>query len=177
MLGAERRFAHRQRAEAPPGNAPIGGASKDLFIASGGESANRVAKGRRPGMSWSARIVVGAGIGLCAGCGLIDVGNSQRITVAASPATATCIAEREGGTLGSTSGQERSLTVSKSAAPIRLGCSAPGFQSQALVISSAIPEIWGVPLNLKVVRYGWGALDRYPELVQVSLVPEPVFPR
>lgn len=108
-----------------------------------------------------------------AGCATIVEGTSQSILVDLSPQETSCVAFRDGTQIASVSGTNRTMNVQKSRHDIILRCSAPGYQTSDSKVESSASG-WGVvgavTLDLGVVDYATGALNKYPNSVTVALV-------
>jgi uncharacterized protein YceK len=120
-------------------------------------------------------LVIAAAAALMSGCATIVEGTDQKITVEVSPQTATCVATRQGEQIGGVGPGNRILAVSKSRHDIELRCSAPGHQAaDTKIVSSA--SGWGiagaVTLDLGLIDWASGALNKYPERVTIALVPQ-----
>ena len=102
-------------------------------------------------------------------------GTSQTVTVNITPEHATCIAEREGATIGSVQGPSGALHISKSRHDVILKCSADGYKSASSKMESSA-STGGVAsiffFDFGITDYATGALNKYPETISVTLLAE-----
>lgn len=108
-----------------------------------------------------------------AGCATIVEGTSQSILVDFSPQETSCVAFRDGTQIASVSQTNRTMNVQKSRHDIILRCSAPGHQTADTKVessASAAGVVGAVFLDLGVIDYATGALNKYPTSVTVALV-------
>jgi hypothetical protein len=106
------------------------------------------------------------------GCASITDGTSQTIIFAITPADSVCQVSRDGTELGSVSGKQNTLTVSKGAKDILINCRAQGFKpkTQRLVSSTQTAGVvGGIFLDLGVVDMLTGAMWKYPNDVSIVL--------
>ena len=112
---------------------------------------------------------------LCS-CASLTQGTSQTISFNIEPASARCIASRDGdGQLGTLTATNSDLTVSKSKRDIMVKCSAPGYKSNTIrLVSStqAAGVVGGVLLDLGIVDMMTGAMWRYEGSINVALEKE-----
>ena len=106
------------------------------------------------------------------GCASIVEGTDQSIFVNLSPDTATCEVMRESTPIASVSKNNKSIHVSKSKNDLIFLCKAAGYADKTInVVSSA--SGWGVVgcflIDLCITDYSTGALNKYPETVNISL--------
>ncbi len=100
------------------------------------------------------------------------VRTTQRLTIATDPPAATCQGERRGAVLFSAS---RSAIVSKSRNPIRITCSAPGFEDATMSVDSSVSAMGiagALTVDFGITDYATGALNKYPETVAITLKPK-----
>lgn len=107
-------------------------------------------------------------------CASITEGTSQSIYVHLTPDNAQCGAFRQGTQIGQIAGSNRQLTVSKSRHDILLKCTAPNHAASEVKVESSasgMAVVGGVFLDLGLIDYATGALNKYPENVTVALAP------
>jgi len=106
------------------------------------------------------------------GCASITDGTTQTLIFALSPGDATCQVSREGTELGSVTGKQNTLTVSKSSKDIIINCKAQGFvpKTQRLVSSTQTSGVvGGVFLDLGITDMITGAMWKYPNDVSIVM--------
>ena len=108
------------------------------------------------------------------GCASIVEGTTQTITVNLSPKEATCIVQREKQTIGQVTAANPSVKISKSTKDLIFKCNAAGHREQFVKIESSASG-WGVAscflVDLCITDYSTGALNKYPETLNISLTP------
>ena len=108
------------------------------------------------------------------GCATITEGTTQNIRVEVVPDSGTCVLIRKNETIGASTPGQRMVTVSKESADIEFKCSAPGYQDQDEMLSSALSSATVVSfflLDLGIVDAVSGAWKKYPERLTVVLQP------
>jgi hypothetical protein len=109
------------------------------------------------------------------GCASIVEGVDQKIKIAVSPPEATCTAVRKGETIGQTGNGNDVLDVSKSRFALDLTCASDGYVAKTTTVESE-PSAWGIVgaivIDYGVIDYATGALNKYPDEVQVMLEKE-----
>ena len=114
---------------------------------------------------------------LLTGCATVTTGAKQSITLLSDPEGATCLMEREGETIGAVSSTPGSVMVGKDKDPIEVACNKAGYLPGNRTVESTfqgatlgnvlIGGVIGVAIDA-----GSGAMNRYPESVELTLVPE-----
>jgi len=116
----------------------------------------------------------------CAGCVSVFEGTSQDIHVATSPASATCIFERQGQNIGTIISTPGVLTVRKNKYDITIKCDKPGFEQAAYNnhsgVSAAIAANIAVDILLtagiaSIIDSANGADNKYDGVVNLTLIP------
>ena len=110
------------------------------------------------------------------GCASIVEGTDQTITLNIAPDEATCIInDHEGNQIASVTKNSNQAVIPKSRHEIYVICSAPGYVEQTTMVDSSASG-WGVAgcflIDLCITDYSTGALNKYPEHVDVTLVPD-----
>ena len=110
-----------------------------------------------------------------AGCATIVEGTDQSIAVTLSPETATCAVLRDGARLTSISKNNRFINISKSKNDLIIECKASGYYDETVTIESSASG-WGVVgcifIDLCITDYSTGALNKYPETINIALAPK-----
>lgn len=112
------------------------------------------------------------------GCATIVEGTTQTITIKSHPEDAVCVAARRDElNLATTTRSGQTITIEKSRRPLSIGCAAPGYTSDYVVVESAVSD-WGaagVALTATggLVDWATGAQRVYPDTVTVILKPAP----
>jgi hypothetical protein len=129
------------------------------------------------GLSHSLKAGVVLGAALLTGCATVTTGSKQSITLLSDPEGATCLMEREGETIGAVSSTPGSVMVGKDKDPIDIACNKPGYLDGSRTVESTfqgatlgnvlIGGVIGIAIDA-----GSGAMNRYPESVELTLIPE-----
>ena len=105
-------------------------------------------------------------------CASIVEGTDQTIFVTLSPDTASCSVMRESSPIASVSKGNQSIHVSKSKNDLIFQCKAAGYADKTINVESSASG-WGVVgcflIDLCITDYSTGALNKYPEAVNISL--------
>ncbi|MBF0309002.1 MAG: hypothetical protein HQL56_05710 [Magnetococcales bacterium] len=113
---------------------------------------------------------------LCCGCATLTQGTSQLLTFSIEPKEAVCDLTRvDEGKLGSISGKNNMINVTKDKDDIVIQCSAPGYkQSTTRLVSSASGAgvVGAVTLDLGLVDFTTGAMWKYPTENTITLEKE-----
>lgn len=116
-------------------------------------------------------------IGLLSGCATVTTGSSQPVTINTTPEGAKCTLSREGAMIAAISSTPGTVTIDKSKNTIQLACEKPGHQ---VTNESLVSNFQGATLgNILIggviglaIDAGSGAMNKYPNLVEVVLIPE-----
>jgi hypothetical protein len=106
------------------------------------------------------------------GCASITDGTSQTLIFNLTPSEVICHVTRDGAELGSVTGRQNTLTVSKSAKDVIVSCKANGYvpKTQRLVSSTQTSGVvGGVFLDLGITDMITGAMWKYPADVSIVL--------
>lgn len=107
------------------------------------------------------------------GCASITQGTSQSVIFNLEPKHTKCSASRDGdGELGTISAKNNTLSISKSKSDIIVKCSASGYESKTIRMTSstqAAGVAGGVVLDLGIVDMATGAMWKYEDSVTISL--------
>jgi hypothetical protein len=106
------------------------------------------------------------------GCASITDGTSQTIIFSVTPSEAACKLSRDGTELGSVTGKQNTITVSKGAKDIIVNCKAQGYalKTQRLVSSTQTAGVvGGAFLDLGITDMLTGAMWKYPMDVSIVL--------
>jgi len=104
------------------------------------------------------------------GCASITQGTSQVISFSLDPQEANCsIINKDGATLGTISGRNNFLQVSKGAGDLIANCSAEGYQMKTprIVSSTQTAGVLGVAIDLGITDMITGAMWKYPDHVSI----------
>jgi len=107
-----------------------------------------------------------------AGCASITEGTSQPIFVDVQPENATCKVRQKGVVVASVTAHQKTITVPKSKEALFIDCVADGFLNNTLQVESSasgMGVIGCVLIDLCITDYSTGALNKYPDAVQVAL--------
>jgi hypothetical protein len=107
-----------------------------------------------------------------AGCASITDGTSQTLIVQLTPPTAVCQFTRDGVELGSVSGKQNTITVSKGAKDIIVNCKSEGYspKTQRLVSSTQTAGVvGGIFLDLGITDMITGAMWKYPSDISIVM--------
>jgi hypothetical protein len=110
------------------------------------------------------------------GCASITDGTSQTLIFNLTPTDTICQATRDGAELGSVTGKQNTLTVSKGAKDIIVSCKATGYVSktQRLVSSTQTSGVvGGAFLDLGITDMITGAMWKYPTDISIVLEKQP----
>lgn len=108
---------------------------------------------------------------MLSGCASIVEGTTQPITIVTDPPLARCAGIREGKTLFSTGAGGGTVLVSKSRHGIDLTCTASGYLPAHQLVDSSVSAMGaaGMAIDFGLTDYATGALNKYPDQVQVTL--------
>ena len=116
----------------------------------------------------------------CVGCVSVFEGTSQDIHVATSPASATCVFERQAQNIGTIISTPGVLTVRKNKYDITIKCDKPGYEQAAYNshsgVSAAIATNIAVDILLtagiaSIIDSANGADNKYDGVVNLTLIP------
>jgi hypothetical protein len=111
------------------------------------------------------------------GCATLTQGSSQTITVATDPAGANCALSRDGTTVAVINPTPGSIPVGKASGTISVLCKHAGYQDSAGVLASEFQAmtfgniLFGGLIGLAVDAAS-GAMNKYPDMVTITMVPE-----
>jgi hypothetical protein len=114
---------------------------------------------------------------LFTGCATLTKGSSQTITVTTDPAGATCTISREGKTVAVINPTPGSIPVEKSSKDLSVVCDKAGYQPSAGAMASTFQAmtfgniLFGGLIGV-AVDAGSGAMNEYPTLITLTLVPD-----
>lgn len=121
--------------------------------------------------SFSAAALAVLGLG---GCASITEGTSQEIRVDVTPAVASCSGMRKSAPTGTYDPVSHIYKVDKSRNDIIFTCKSPGYRDKTVTLVSEASG-WGVAgaltLDLGLVDYATGALNKYPPTLTMTLEP------
>lgn len=127
-------------------------------------------------------LVLGASI-LTTGCASITDGTSQTLLFNLTPSDTRCTVARDGNELGSVTGSQNTITVSKGAKDIIVNCTATGYASKTQRLVSKTQTagvVGGLLLDFGITDMLTGAMWKYPTDVSIVMekekeeVPAPV---
>jgi hypothetical protein len=108
-------------------------------------------------------------------CASIVEGTDQSIAVNLTPEDAICEVHREGAQLSTVSKDQKYVNISKSKNDLVIECQAPDHFDETVMIESSASG-WGVAgcflIDLCITDYSTGALNKYPEAINIALVPK-----
>lgn len=110
------------------------------------------------------------------GCASITDGTSQTLIFNLTPTDTICQVTRDGAELGSVTGKQNTLTVSKGAKDIIVSCKAAGYvaKTQRLVSSTQTSGVvGGAFLDLGITDMITGAMWKYPTDISIVLEKQP----
>ena len=115
---------------------------------------------------------------LSTGCSTILAGTSQNITVATIPSGAKCDFVREGKTVGTVNPTPGAINLSRTKYDMNIICDKPGYQRTDFNAESGTESaVIGNLLAGGLIGWGIdsavGADNKYPEVVNITLVPKP----
>jgi hypothetical protein len=111
------------------------------------------------------------------GCATITKGSSQSVTVNTDPTGATCMLSRDGQQIAAVNPTPGTVMVGKASGAIAVACKKSGFQDAAGVLASTFQAmtfgniIFGGIIGVAVDAAS-GAMNEYPPMVTISMVPE-----
>ena len=111
------------------------------------------------------------------GCATLTKGSSQTITVATDPSGAICELGRDGNTVAIINPTPGSIPVEKASGSISVLCKRTGYQDAAGVLASEFQAmtfgniLFGGLIGLAVDAAS-GAMNKYPEMVTITMVPD-----
>jgi hypothetical protein len=113
----------------------------------------------------------------CSGCATLTKGASQTVTINTDPAGAMCTLSRDGKPVAVVNPTPGSMPVEKSSGTISVICKKSGFQDAAGVMASEFQAmtfgniLFGGLIGLAVDAAS-GAMNKYPDMVTITLIPE-----
>jgi cobalamin biosynthesis protein CbiD len=111
------------------------------------------------------------------GCATLVKGTTQIVTVSTEPAGANCILSREGRQVAVINPTPGTVTVDKARGTISVACRKVGFQDSVGAMASSFQSmtfgniIFGGLIGVAVDAAS-GAMNEYPPLITITLVPE-----
>lgn len=109
-----------------------------------------------------------------ASCATIVEGTTQKIFVNVTPEAAECSAYKKDKVVGTYSHTTHDMTVDKGTRDITVTCTAPGYKDKTVVMESSA-SAWAIvgalTLDLGIVDYSTGALNKYDSSVSIVLEP------
>jgi hypothetical protein len=111
------------------------------------------------------------------GCATLTKGSSQTITVATDPPGATCTISREGKTVAVVNPTPGSIPVEKSSKDLSIVCDKSDYQPSAGALASSFEAMTFGNILLGgligvAIDAGSGAMNEYPTLITLTLVPD-----
>ena len=122
-------------------------------------------------------LAVAVAASVTSGCASIVKGTTQSVTVATEPSGATCILSRDGQQVAVINPTPGTVTVDKARGTISVGCKKIGFQDSAGALASSFQAmtfgniIFGGLIGV-AVDAATGAINEYPPMVTITMVPE-----
>ena len=116
-------------------------------------------------------------LSLVSGCATIVKGTTQSVTVSTDPAGANCALSRDGAQIAVVNPTPGTVTVEKARGTIALACKKLGYQDSAGVLASTFQAmtfgniLFGGIIGV-AVDAGSGAMNEYPPMVTITMVPE-----
>ena len=116
--------------------------------------------------------ILALSVAALAGCASITDGTSQSLIFNLTPSEARCSVSRDGAELGSVTGRQNTLSVSKGSKDILLTCRADGYlqHTQRLVSSTQTAGATGVLLEFGITDMVTGAMWKYPGDISIVMV-------
>ena len=111
------------------------------------------------------------------GCATITKGHSQAVTVNTNPPGARCTLTREGSQFAVADPTPQTLQVEKDKDPITVSCRKAGYEENIGVVASEFQAmtlgnvVFGGLIGV-VVDAGSGAMNEYPPLITITLIPQ-----
>jgi len=118
-------------------------------------------------------------ISTLSGCASITQGTSQIISFSIEPSEAKCsVINKSGATLGTVSGRNNLLQVSKGASDLVVTCTADGYEQKTtrIVSSTQTAGVLGVGIDLGITDMLTGAMWKYPDHVSIVMDKAPPKP-
>lgn len=122
-------------------------------------------------------VLAAAATMLTTGCATLTKGASQTITVNTDPTGATCTLSRDGKTVAVVNPTPGSIPVEKASGTISLICKKTGYHDSAGALASEFQAmtfgniLFGGLIGLAVDAAS-GAMNQYPDMVTLTLIPE-----
>jgi hypothetical protein len=114
---------------------------------------------------------------LCSGCATLTKGTSQTVTINTDPHGAMCTLSRDGKPIAVINPTPGSMPVEKSSGTISILCKRLGYLDSAGAMASEFQSmtfgniLFGGLIGLAVDAAS-GALNQYPDMVTITLIPE-----
>jgi hypothetical protein len=106
------------------------------------------------------------------GCASVTDGTSQTLIFNLMPSESRCSVSRDGAELGSVTGRQNTLNVSKGSKDLLITCRADGYlqHTQRLVSSTQTAGATGVLLDFGITDMVTGAMWKYPGDISIVMV-------
>jgi len=117
-------------------------------------------------------VALAATLAALSGCASVTDGTTQTVVFQLSPKETRCVVAREGAQLGTVSGKQNTITLSKGAKDILVQCSAPGYDdtTQRLISKTQTSGVvGGFFLDLGITDMMTGAMWKYPNEISIVL--------
>ena len=123
-------------------------------------------------MKTSLSLALAATLAALSGCASVTDGTTQTVVFQLSPKETRCVVSREGAQLGTVSGKQNTITLSKGAKDVLVQCSAPGHDdlTQRLISKTQTSGVvGGFFLDLGITDMVTGAMWKYPNEISIVL--------
>ena len=113
----------------------------------------------------------------CGGCATLTKGTTQTVTVNTDPSGAICTLSRDGKQIAVVNPTPGSIPVEKASAALSVICKKSSYQDSAGVLASEFQAmtfgniLFGGLIGV-VVDAASGAMNKYPEMVTITMIPE-----
>ena len=113
----------------------------------------------------------------CVGCATLTKGSTQTVTVNTDPPGGSCTLSREGKEVAVINPTPGSIAVEKASASLSVLCRKSGYQDSAGSFASEFQSmtfgniLFGGVIGI-VVDAASGAINKYPDMVTITMVPE-----
>jgi hypothetical protein len=117
-----------------------------------------------------------AAVGTLAGCASITDGTTQTLIIPVQPREARCTVMRNDVELGTITGSQQTITISKGARDVLVTCNAPGYlQKVSRLVSTTQTEgmMSFLFLDLGITDMVTGAMWKYPQSTSIILERDP----
>jgi hypothetical protein len=117
-------------------------------------------------------LLAAAALGTLTGCASITDGTTQTVVFHLTPTEARCTVSREGTQLGSVTGKQNTITISKGAKDVIVTCAAKGYEdsTQRLISKTQTSGVvGGFFLDLGITDMVTGAMWKYPNDISIVL--------